>query len=212
MGAIGQKATEFLSNVIPNMQTATLAAIIFSMVLSLIYCFFGYKLLRIHISFIMLVIGATIGFFIAIALNLDMQFVIAAVAVLGILLAVLGFFFYKAGLFILIALLVGTSLYSYLHDIFTMQYIIIICAALGVFFAILACFFVRPVVIIMTSIFGALSFSDTLIDNFLTQVALLNTVRTTEYIILGLAAIIALFGIIFQFRSTENYEDRRRRR
>ena len=160
MGAIGQKATEFLSNVIPNMQTATLAALIFSMVLSLIYCFFGYKLLRIHISFIMLVIGATIGFLIAVTLNLDMQFVIAAVAVLGILLAVLGFFFYKAGLFILIALLVGTSLYAYLQDIFHMQYIIIICAALGVFFAILACFFVRPVVIIMTAISGALSFSD----------------------------------------------------
>ena len=92
MEGLNQKLLEYASKVIPNMGTATTIAIIVSIVLALIYCFFGYKLLRVHISFVMFVIGATIGFVIGVLLGLDQTFVLALMAVLAILFALVGFF------------------------------------------------------------------------------------------------------------------------
>ena len=161
MEGLNQKLLDYASNIVPSMGTATTIAIIVSIVLAVIYCFFGYKLLRVHISFVMFVIGATIGFVIGVLLGLDQTFVLALVAVLAILFALVGFFLYKVGL---------------------------------------------------TALAGGLIVSNNLIDHFLVQVAMLNTPRTTEYIVLGFALLLAIFGMIFQFRTTENYEYKRTRK
>ena len=105
MEGLNQKLLDYASNIVPSMGTATTIAIIVSIVLAVIYCFFGYKLLRVHISFVMFVIGATIGFVIGVLLGLDQTFVLALVAVLAILFALVGFFLYKVGLFVMIMVL-----------------------------------------------------------------------------------------------------------
>ncbi|MDO4805143.1 MAG: DUF4203 domain-containing protein [Lachnospiraceae bacterium] len=209
MEGLKQNLLEFAKNIVPNVGTATTIAIIISILLALFYCFFGYKLLRLHISFIMFMVGALIGLTIGVSLRLDDKFILAAVLVLGILLAVLGFFLYKVGIFFIVTLLVGPASYGFISDIVKERYVIIICIAIAVLFAVLACFFVRPVVIIATALSGGLIASNNLIDHFLIQVGQLNSARVTQYIVLGFALILALFGMIFQFRTTENYEDER---
>lgn len=212
MEGLNQKLLDYASAVVPNMGAATTIAIIVSIALALFYCFFGYKLLRLHISFIMFFIGAAIGYVIGVALGLDRMFVLALIFVLALLLALLGFFLYKVGLFVMMALLMWSASYGFVKDIFPATYVLIICIVVSLLFAILACFFVRPVVIILTALAGGLIASNNLIDNFLTQVAMLNTPRTTGYIVLGFALLLAIAGMIFQFRTTEDYEYKRGRR
>ncbi len=212
MEGLKQKLVDYTSSVVPNMGTATTIAIIASILIALLYCFFGYKLLRLHISFVMFFIGGMIGYVIGVMLGLDQKFILALIVVLALLFAIAGFFFYKVGIFVLIALLIGIASYGFLSDVFKTKFLLVGCIVVSILFALLACFFVRPVVIIMTSLSGGLLVANNLIDHFLTQVALLNTPRTTEYIVLGFAALLAIGGMIFQFRTTENYEERRTRR
>lgn len=212
MEGLNQKLLDYASNIVPSMGTATTIAIIVSIVLAVIYCFFGYKLLRVHISFVMFVIGATIGFVIGVLIGLDQTFVLALVAVLAILFALVGFFLYKVGLFVMIMVLVASSSYGFLSGVFKANYVLIGCIAVSVLFAILSCIVTRPLVIILTALAGGLIVSNNLIDHFLVQVAMLNTPRTTEYIVLGFALLLAIFGMIFQFRTTENYEYKRTRK
>ena len=117
MEGLNQKLLDYASKVIPNMGTATTIAIIVSIVLALIYCFFGYKLLRLHISFVMFVIGATIGYVIGVLMGLDQTFVLALMAVLAILFALVGFFLYKVGLFVMIMVLMASSSYGFQSEL-----------------------------------------------------------------------------------------------
>lgn len=212
MEGLSQKLLDYASSVTPHMETATMIAIIVTIALALFYCFFGYKLLRLHISFALFIIGAFIGLVIGVSLNLDNTFILALVVVLALLLSILGFFFYKLGLFLLMFVLLFFGSYGFVKDVFSANYVIFICLAASVLLALLACFVVRPFVIILTALAGGIIASNSLIDNFLTQVAMLNTPKMTQYIVLGFALILAVFGIIFQFRTTENYEEKRTRR
>lgn len=200
---------EYAKTIVPNVGTATTVAIIVSILLALFYCFFGYKLLRVHISFIMFLAGSFAGLVLGVVLKLDNKFILAAVLVLGVVLAVLGFLFYKVGVFLVVTLLVLSASYGFLWDVVKENYIIVVCIVAAILCGILSVFFVRPVVIILSALSGGLIASNNLIDNFLVQVAMLNRPEVTAYIVLGFAAIIAIAGIIFQFRTTENYEDLR---
>ncbi len=91
------------------MKNALMIASVLSIVIGLLWCFFGLKLIRVWAAILGLALGFGIGTGVAAAFNLSSNLILICGAVGGILLAILGAVFYHVGVF-LIAWITGSSL------------------------------------------------------------------------------------------------------
>ena len=172
--------------------------LVLSAILSLVGCFFGYKLMRVGMTLAGFVAGAVFGGWLALHFTGIALFALIAALVLGVLLAVLANRIYLAGVF----LFCGWMSYSVLAAVFgtgggLFALHLVIAAVIGV----LAVNFVRPVVIVSTPLGGGF-------EGVATLFVLCDVQNMPVQLTIG--ALVALAGVMLQLSTTKKGEHRRR--
>ena len=197
---------EYFYNQFPIIEQNNLIVIITALVIALLYVFFGYKLLRVYISLLGFLIGFALGIVICAVFDLsNTTAIIVIICVCAVALAALGFWLYKAGLFVMILLSLFPIILSIVSEFTTIQPVFMWIGSIlfALVLAILAIFFVRPVVIIVTAVSGGLSIANLIINSLLPEIAQVNTVDGARIFMLIIGAVIAVLGIYFQFVTTK---------
>lgn len=197
---------EYFYNQFPIIEQNNLIVIITALVIALLYVFFGYKLLRVYISLLGFLIGFALGIVICAVFDLsNTTAIIVIICVCAVALAALGFWLYKAGLFVMILLSLFPIILSIVSEFTTIQPVFMWIGSIlfALVLAILAMFFVRPVVIIVTAVSGGLSIANLIINSLLPEIAQVNTVDGARIFMLIIGAVIAVLGIYFQFVTTK---------
>ena len=197
---------EYFYNQFPIIEQNNLIVIITALVIALLYVFFGYKLLRVYISLLGFLIGFALGIVICAVFDLsNTTAVIVIICVCAVALAALGFWLYKAGLFVMILLSLFPIILSVVSEFTTVEPVFMWIGSIlfALILAILAMFFVRPVVIIVTAVSGGLSIANLIINSLLPEIAQVNTVDGARIFMLIIGAVIAVLGIYFQFVTTK---------
>ncbi|NCC08286.1 MAG: TMEM198/TM7SF3 family protein [Clostridia bacterium] len=179
------------------LQNATIASII-AIVISLLACFFGYKLEKLFIGIASAIAGGTIGYILASAIpNAPQWAYIALVAVGAIIFLGLSFKLYLAGIFVLCFVFVALAANAYIKDA-TLMWIVLIVG--GLIAGILGVKLTRPVLIVTSALSGgATVFSEAfkLIGSQELSAVL------GGYLPLLLAVVLAALGAWFQFKTTK---------
>lgn len=136
-----------------QMKNALMIASIVSIVIGLLWCFLGLKLVRVWAALLGLVLGFGIGAGAGAAFHLDSMMILICGAVAGLLLAVLGAVFYHVGVFIL-AWITGSSLAMMLLRPQDWK-ISLACLGVGLVIALLTIRFAELIMIVITGIYGA---------------------------------------------------------
>ena len=197
---------EYFYNQFPIIEQNNLIVIITALVIALLYVFFGYKLLRVYISLLGFLIGFALGIVICAVFDLsNTTAVIVIICVCAVALAALGFWLYKAGLFVMILLSLFPIILSIVSEFTTIQPVFMWIGSIlfALVLAILAIFFVRPVVIIVTAVSGGLSIASLVVNNLLPEIAQVNTMDGARIFMLIIGGVIAVLGIYFQFVTTK---------
>lgn len=134
-------------------KNALMVASVLSIVIGLLWCFFGLKLIRVWAALLGLGIGFSIGTGAAVYFHLDSRMTLVCGAVAGILLAILGAVFYHVGVFLL-AWITGSSLAVVILRPQEWK-LGLGCLGIGLVVALLTLRFAELIVIIITAIYGA---------------------------------------------------------
>lgn len=106
---------QFIERFLPN-EIAGIAGAVAVLILALVFAFFGYKAMRVFSTLVGLFIGAVAGYGIASALKLPFVWTLVIPAVLAVGLAVLAWFFYKGGIFVLILFAAAFVAFTFVHE------------------------------------------------------------------------------------------------
>ena len=207
MESLMKQLQEYFYNQFPVIEQNNLIVIITALVIALLYVFFGYKLLRVYISLLGFLIGLVIGVVLCAVFDLqNTTAVIVIICVCAVALAALGFWLYKAGLFVMIVLSLFPVILSVVSDFATIKPVFMWIGSIlfALLLAILAMFFVRPVVIIVTAFSGGLSIASLVVNNLLPEIAQVNTTDGARIFMLIIGGVIAVLGIYFQFMTTKS--------
>lgn len=136
-------------------QSQLLGVAIAIIVIGLLICFFGYKLMRVGIT----VIGFSIGFFItAFIVNYftnNNWITFPAAIIVGLLIAFAAFRLYEMGIFLVCGVCTTLTVFSLLSSYDTWWIYIIVIAA-GILAGVLAVLFIKPVCIFVTAMSGGI--------------------------------------------------------
>lgn len=171
-----------------KLAAAGMVTCIVVLVLSLLNCFFGLKLLKIWTALLGLLIGFAAGFGISSAFGVTTMVAVIIGVVAGIVLAILGFWIYLAGVFVFSGVM-GFSIVLAIAGTATTT-IFIVAAVVGLIIALLALKFVEPMVIVATGLQGGLTAGAAIC-------ALVSIPGSYTYLIIGV--ILAVIGIVVQF-------------
>lgn len=144
---------ESLSEMGGPIKNAVMIASIVSIVIGLLWCFFGLKLIRVWAAILGLALGFGIGAGVGAAFKLSPTVILICGAVVGILLAVLSAIFYHVGVFIL-AWITGSSLAVFLLRPKDGK-LELACLGIGLVIALLTIRFAELIIILITGIYGA---------------------------------------------------------
>lgn len=158
-------------------------------VIGLLICFFGLKLVKIVSAVLGFLIGASAGAGVAAALEIGGIALVVIAVVCAVGLAILSYFIYRVGVFIM-TFLYSLGMFLTLFGMSSMV-MLIIAAAVSLILAILAAVFVEPVIIIITAVCGGMSAGHAII-----RLAALAVPSWTGY---AAGAVLAILGIIVQF-------------
>ena len=167
-------------------------------VFGLLNCILGYRILRFWMMIFGFIIGAGAGFAVTYMSGVQDKMVIAgAMAGLGIVLAVVSFLIYRAGIFVL-GFGIGISLSIYLvHP--TSSFSFFLCILVGVGLGVLAMRYAKGVIIIGTSLLGGV------LAGF--SIAKIAGLAQFPYGV-GMAAGIVILGMLIQFAiNKDRYEE-----
>lgn len=187
----------------------TMIATVIGLVIALLNCFFGLKLVRIWAALLGLVIGFALGYGVSVYFGASQTIALVIGLVAGIIFAGLGFTLYLAGVFLICWVMVfgvvvsfagllntnalqgadGPTAVFYAGDT-RLIVTLIVAAVLGLVVALIALKFVEPIIIFVTAIQGGLAAGSGI--TFLTGLP-----GTYTHIVIGV--ILAVLGIIVQF-------------
>ena len=174
--------------------------LVVSVVLALLQCFFGYRLLKVWVAVIGFAIGFALGFTIAALLPVENIYIPVVVGiVVGILVALIAFQLYLAGIF----LLCGVSSFLVVQALplpVTRDWgAVLVVLGMIAFIVVgtLAVKFARPCIILVTAISGAVQ----AVDSLRTPVEQLSE---NAWVAWAAVAVLGILGIVVQFKTTKN--------
>lgn len=150
--AAGMDQIAGASNLIEEMGSTVLIAVL---VLALLNCFLGLKLVRIWGAILGLALGTAAGFAISSAFGLEWMICLGIGAVVGIILAILAAKFYHTGVFLFCWVTSAVIIYPLLNLETLVQLGVTLGA--GLVIALLTLKLVRPIVIVLSSVQGGLT-------------------------------------------------------
>jgi hypothetical protein len=174
-------------------QKITTGFFVVGLILCLLGCFFGYKLLKLWIGLTGFLIGAIAGYGITWYFTENVTYSLIATLICAILIAFLSYKIYLLGVFLLAGVGVYFLCTSYLP--LTGVLLPIASAAIGLIVAILAVHYMRPAIIVITGLQNGL----------LAVGALFHLVPTLDQaLILPLGVGLGMIGAAFQFLTTKS--------
>ncbi|MBQ9156473.1 MAG: DUF4203 domain-containing protein [Eubacterium sp.] len=189
-----------------NSSVKLLGAVI-TLILALLLCFFGYKFARIFMSITGFLAGAVIGLTVSYKFfDLTGPLVILCTLAAGIIIALLSFHIYMAGLFILcfiLAFMAAASLLPFTGDI---QFFL--ATLTGFIIGSLSLKFIRPVMILSSALVGAATAAG-LIAAISGRMGFMTLSRVSDALI---TLVLCILGIIVQFLTTRNPEKKARKK
>lgn len=186
---------------LPEFSWLPTVAVIVVALLGIIYCFFGYKAVRLLATIIGMGVGLLLGFAIVGAAKLQTPFNIIVPIAIGVIFAFFGYFLYRVGVFLVVLLEMLCIAAALLMEYTKLDETVVLIAALviAVIFSVLSVVYLRPLVIISTAISGAMMFSNEIFENLI-KVRWSSQVEMLVRLCVG--AVLAIIGIIYQFRTT----------
>ena len=152
------KLAEMMDNILGIQVLSGIMIIVFGIVFvfGLINCILGYRLLRFWMMIFGFCIGAGIGFFLVYRIGTEEKaYYMGAMLGIGVVMAVLAFMIYRAGIFILGA---GLGLFLSIYLIHpTSSFSFFLCILIGVGIGVLALRYDREVIIVGTSFLGGVT-------------------------------------------------------
>ena len=158
-------------------------------VIGLLICFLGVKIMKLLAGVLGMVIGAAVGALVGTLLQVDSMPMVIIVVIAAILGAVLMIFLRRLASFVLV-LVYALSICSVLPNPQDNIILTIICIVIPLILAILAAVFVDPLIILLTGLSGGLSVG--------TAVASLIKIDNS-YVGYGIGLMVAIIGILVQF-------------
>ena len=182
------------------------ACIIAIAILGLIYCFFGFKAIRFIATIIGFMIGACVGAIVVQTAGLTSPLDIVVPVGAAIVFGILGFFLLRIGVFFAVLLSAFSVTVSLLTEYTKLDetVVAIVGIVLAVILAVLSVVYLRPMVIISTALTGGLMFSNELYENL---VHIRWDAQIETLVRLGTGLLLALIGIIYQFRTTRHMKE-----
>jgi MFS family permease len=183
---------------------------IFSIIVGIIVCFWGYRLFKVVLGIAGFIAGAVLFYYFG-AQYTERMIVLVILTIFGGLIgASLSLAFYYVGLFLLGAL-AGWQLGFLIATAINIEFVIIIPIIAAIIAGFLACFFQKPVIIIATALIGAWSvvtggfyfFGTGIIptDLFRDPFMLVESLRETNPVVILAWIVLSIAGMIFQFSS-----------
>lgn len=162
-----------------------------TIIMALVNCFFGFRLLKFWISLFGFVTGAGIGYFLGDYFTHNLIVAVIAAVLCGAVLMLLAFKVYLAGVFVLC----GALAYFAINELMLpdIWWKFAICIVIGLLIGCIAVKFVRPAVIVSSGIHGGISSAGAIL-------AAIGLKDQTMAVVTGLA--LAILGILFQFANT----------
>lgn len=190
---ITQEATEILHKI-------TTGAFAVGLILALLGCFFGYKMLKFWISLAGLFIGAAAGYGITWYMTNNATYALIGTIAGAILLSILSYKIYLVGVF----LLFGFGAYFLSLSYLPLDGLILTIAAvaIGLVVAILAVIYMRPAIIVITGLQNGL----------LAVGALAHLVSfPNQSLMIPVGVGLGMLGAAFQFMTTRTKREKRKR-
>lgn len=183
------------------LQTITTGALLIGLILALLGCFFGYKMLKFWISLAGFIIGAAAGYAITYQMTSNSTYALIGTLAGAILVSFLSYKIYLVGVF----LLAGLGAYFVSASYLPLEGIPLTAAAvvIGLVVAILAVIYMRPAIIVITGLQNGI-----LAAGALAELMPLSNQSMTIPLGVGLGMI----GAAFQFMTTRSKKEKRRRR
>lgn len=192
MSIINQIASGEPAEIIYNLQTViqhNMTAMIVAIVIGLIVCFFGLKLIRVLAAVAGALAGAMIGLTAGIVFGLETMVILIVAAVLAVILACLSAILYRVGAFVWMLMLgTGAALMTFTSE---SPLTALICLGVGLVFAIITTIFLDPIIIIISAIAGG----------FIAGISAAEMAGLDRNILLTvlISLILAIVGLIVQF-------------
>ncbi len=158
-------------------------------VIGLLICFFGVKIMRLLAAVLGLVVGAAAGALVGTLLNVDSTPMVIIVVVAAIIGAALLIFLRRLASFVMV-FIYALSICTLLLGLQKNVIITIICVVIPLILAILAAVFVDPFIIVFTGLGGGISVGTSLVSLVKIDNSLVGY---------GLGLVIAILGIVAQF-------------
>ncbi len=175
--------------------------LIAALVTGLLNGFLGYKLLRLWVTVVGLIVGGVGGLYVGYRiLDLDMILIVILAGAAALVLAAAAFYIYKGGIFLLCAAIgLAVGIYA-IHPRSSLSFFICLMIAAGV--GVLGVAFVKPIVIVTTSIQGGLAAGVAL-----AHLLELNQPAYEAMLGIGITALGLVFQIFTNLRKEEDEED-----
>ncbi len=181
---------------------------IFSIIVGVIVCFWGYRLFKAVLGIAGFIAGAVLFYHFGAQYTANMVVLVILAIFGGLIGASLSIAFYYVGLFLLGAL-AGWQLGFLIAMAINIEFVIIIPIIAAILAGFLACFFQKPVIIIATALIGAWSvvtggfyfFGTGIIptDLFSDPFMLVESLRETNPVVILAWIVLSIAGMIFQF-------------
>lgn len=182
--------------------TQSMPTLIVTVIIGLLICFLGVKLIKVLTTMVGLLLGAGIGA--ALAAGFQLTGILPLVAIVGCaaILGVMSFFLYQFGVF----LVVICNCFGIFLTFINPQSLVplIICIVISVIISVLAVMYIEPIVIIVTGLSGGITAGG--------AAAALIGLTANVWISYGIGAALAVFGISVQFMMHSRKIGRREKR
>lgn len=132
----------------------TLAVVVILAVVSILWCFFGLKMVRIWSAILGFALGGFIGLKIAAQFQLDTRVILIIGIAAGIVLACLGAILYRVGIFLVVGLAAESLAFSLIQPANTLM--TLVCFGIGLVVALLTVVYAEPVTMVVTALYGAI--------------------------------------------------------
>jgi len=160
---------------------------------NLFLCFFGYRYHRFLIAVAGFIVGAEASYRMLVSVTMDSAAKMLIYIIAGLVCSLLAYSFYRLGVVVLVFVATYKIVLPLITNYVASPYSMYIAIVAGLLIGFIALRLMRPVIIIATGLSGGI----TAVSAFGTMFGFTNS---TVLLIVGI--IIAIFGILFQFKNT----------
>ena len=192
-----QSVTDFFRGQSPDLTGFGMVGIVVTLALALLFLFFGYRLMRVTITIVGVIIGVSIGCIVAGLVGSGTVVSIILIIVFAIAIGLLSGILYKVGVFLTGFFAAYSVVINALPDSVSAPTNWAIAAAVAIIVGVITVLVQRPAFILLTGLGGGVTIAYTVIQRLIGWSGV-----PCQIVTLLVGLLIGAFGVWFQFRHT----------